>query len=288
MFLVLITQNTQSGSVTEANFWATGYSEARAAYESSLAQHILAETVDDYGDYRFEQRFLGVNFDRGRRIVAEGDKVNFYTNPIAPRGFKHERALNVIKMPVMQGLLGYRRIIVLKQNLEKFQRIHSFDDLKKLRAGQVSYWADVEIYNENKIPLVVSSGFDSLFHMLERGRFDYLPLGIGEAEKIVDAHNALCPDLAIVPEIIIYYPFPVFFQVSDKFPILTKRIEKGLKQAHSDGSLITLLNHHFGKELSDLQNERQRVFVLRNSNIPGNLNLNKPTLIRDRTLIEAP
>ncbi|WP_052692101.1 type 2 periplasmic-binding domain-containing protein [Teredinibacter purpureus] len=274
--------------IQKAQFWATGVSTSRATYESLLAEELLKKTEAEYGPYNFGVNYLQVNYDRGRRVVAEGRVVNFFTNPLPARKLEIDRELSVIHTPVMHGLLGYRVLIVRKDNLEKFKRIENYSDLQKFKAGQVNFWADVPVYEENGLPLVLSSSFESLFFMLSRGRFDYIPLSVGEARQTLEEISTQYDNLVIVPDIVIYYPFPVFFQASKHYPELTVRLRKGMQIAQSDGTLDKLFNHYFHDVLTELNSENIRLFRLTNSNLPAGISVREPELIHTNNIVLAP
>lgn len=288
LFIAVVESSSALEASTKAEFWEPASSRSRAAYETMLAKHILENTRSEFGDYVFNTRVLDVNFDRGRRIVADGKLVNFYTNPLPVNLLEEDGELKVISIPVMQGLLGYRFLIVRKTDLEKFKKIQSFSDLQQFRAGQVNYWADVEIYEENNLPVVLSTSFESLFYMLSRGRFDYIPLSVGEATQTLSDIKSEYGELAIVPSVIIYYPFPVFFQVSKEHPTLVNRLTKGLIQAQKDGSLTKLFNEYFADEIKELAEKEYLLFQLGNSNLPKEFLLGSPMLTKKARVFPAP
>jgi len=272
----------------KAAFWATGLSTSRATYESVLAEILLQRTQVDFGPFDFSVNYLDVNYDRGRRVVAKGQEVNFFTNPLPAKQMAFDRQLNVIPLPVMKGLLGYRVLIVRKTDVKKFKSIQSYSDLQNFRAGQVNYWADVPIYEENALPLVVGTTFDSLFFMLSRGRFDYIPLSAGEAKQTLKELGSEYNDLTIVPDIMIYYPFPVFFQVSDHYPKLSERLTIALELAITDGTLDRLFKSYFTDVLVELNSEKLRVFSLKNSLLAAPHSDTPPILVKAGTIIPSP
>jgi len=274
--------------VTHANFWATGLSTSRAAYESELAKALLEITTPEFGPFELTVNYLQVNYDRGRRLVADGVEVNFFSNPLPARKLEMDAELDVISAPLLKGLLGYRVFIVKTENLQRFAAIKSYEDLQRFKVGQVNYWADVPIYIDNKLPLVEGTSLESLFFMLSRGRFDYIALSIGEAKKTLEEMQYLYRELTIVPDIAIYYPFPVNFQVSKRAPQLSRRLEKGARLAQQKGSMETLFNKHFSSALKELQSEKLRLFILSNAN-----ELNQPStqtvpLTKTKNLIYSP
>jgi hypothetical protein len=101
--------------------------------------------------------------------------------------------------------------------------------------------------------------------MLVNKRFDYLPL------SVIEAGSMLTPQLAIVPDLMLYYPLPTLFYVSASEPALAERLEQGLAMARRDGSLDELVARHFRKEIKQLKSSTTRCLVL------TNLRYRKPT-----------
>lgn len=263
-------------------------STPRATYESLLAEHVLNKTRDAFGPFHMEVNYLQVSYDRGRREVAAGEIVNFFTNPLPVKRLPMDSELNIIPVPVMKGLLGYRVLIVKRKNVDKYRAISRYEDLKKFSAGQVNDWADVAIYQENGLPVVQGTSFESLFYMLSRDRFDYIPLSAGEAEKTLEELKTQYKDLVIVPNLVIYYPFPVFFQVSKNHPQLSRRLSEGVKLASADGTLDRLFKQYFSDVLILLNSPDIRLFELYNPNLPPNYPFVRPVLTSTRKVVSSP
>lgn len=100
--------------------------------------------------------------------------------------------------------------------------------------------------------------------MLANQRFDYLPMSVIEVESALAQH----PQLAVVPELLLYYPLPTVFYVSAHEPRLAERLEAGLAMAKKDGTLDELLTHYFQKELQEVKTSPGRYFVLDNPLLP--------------------
>ena len=60
-------------------------------------------------------------------------------------GAEAERALNVVRIPINRGLIGYRVFIIQKDRQADFDRVRSLADLKALTGGQGLGWIDTEI-----------------------------------------------------------------------------------------------------------------------------------------------
>ncbi|TVZ39110.1 extracellular solute-binding protein, family 3 [Alteromonadaceae bacterium 2753L.S.0a.02] len=271
-----------------AQFWATGLSSVRANYESQLARAALESTAGEYGPFVMEVTYMDVSFERGRRVVAAGDQVNFFTNPLPTKNLESDQGLQIIATPVMHGLLGYRRLIVRKEDLPRFKYLKSFSDLQQLSAGQVKDWADNSVYTENSLPLVESNNFEKLFFMLSRKRFDYIPLSVAETDKMLLEIGDRYGKLAIVPKVILFYPFPVVFQVSKNNPQLVARLEIGLAKLQKNGAMEKLFRDNFKEQLKALESKDTVLFQLKNSNVPSDYSLSDPKLVKTKHRVFSP
>jgi ABC-type amino acid transport substrate-binding protein len=101
--------------------------------------------------------------------------------------------------------------------------------------------------------------------MLVAGRVDYIPLSVIEAENVIARFPRFKDKVAIVPGLLLYYPFPVHFNVSKKTPLLAERLDYGLAVMQRDGSFEALFNQFFEHENNVVQKTDNRVFVLRNA-----------------------
>ena len=89
---------------------------------------------------------------RLRREINRGEVVNVHAGPWRPLETSEdklpERSLRV-NVPIMKDLLGYRRLLIRRDDLARFRNIRQADELKPLVVGQANGWFDVEIYRHN-------------------------------------------------------------------------------------------------------------------------------------------
>lgn len=83
---------------------------------------------------------------RVRREVYMGHRLNVHAGPWrdVAAGDAQERNF-MIGTPILSGLLGYRVLIVRKEDLPKFRAIAGEAQLKQLSAGQGRGWVDTEV-----------------------------------------------------------------------------------------------------------------------------------------------
>jgi len=151
-----------------------------------------------------------------------------------------EKRFDAIHFPIDRGLSGYRLFIIHNSQAEQFSKVRSIEDLKKKVAGQGPGWADVKILSAAGID-VQTSQFESLFAMVDKGRFDFLPLGVEEVHGFLKRYQTLAPNSIVEQRIALHYPFARFFFVQRGNKVLHDAILSGLESAFADGSFQQLL-----------------------------------------------
>jgi hypothetical protein len=227
---------------------------------------------------------------RLRREINRGEVVNVHAGPWRPIEFSEDKLPELslrINIPILRDLLGYRQLLIRREDLKKFNDIALEKDLKKLVAGQGRGWVDVEIYRQNGYRVDDSPNQSTLFNMLANKRFDYVPISIIEAESALAKRSEMAGRLTLAPDIIIYFPLPIIFYVNIHEPKMAERLEKGLRIAKNDGSFDHLFNQFFSKEIQTIQYEKQRHFVLKNSFVPKELMTEKP-LFSNNDVVQTP
>jgi len=185
-----------------------------------------------------------------------------------PTSIEREKELLPVRIPIMKGLLGYRIFLIRKNDQNKFLKIRSLKDLKKFNAGFGHDWADTEILKSNGLPVITAPNYESLFLMLNAGRFDYFPRGVNEAFSEISSRKNNLPDLDIEKRIALYYPFPVYFFVNSSNIELASRLEKGLNIAIEDKSFNQLFDHHFSSFIKSADLKNRKIFKLKNPALP--------------------
>ncbi len=251
----------------------------RVKHETEVIQLALDKSRKKYGDLALEVNFELLSNQRVERAIHDGQMINLTSSPIWMINENQDDQLIVIPIPIARGLLGYRRCIVRKADLPKFSKIDTLADLRELTAGLVNTWTDVNIFEHSGLKWQGAKSIEQLHYMLTRSRFDYLPLGSVEAKESLQ-NSPYRDELAIVPDLVIYYPLPVLVQVSVNRPILAERIEYGLRQAQADGSLDALFDKHYGTVVEELRAQKTRVIVMENPHLPEYIADQGPTILR--------
>lgn len=252
-------------------YWDWGKTPKRDDYQVAALTLALQKTVAGFGPFSVERVVDIMSTSRSRREVHAGRRLNVHAGPWRDLEAEDpsERSI-MMSTPIMGGLLGYRRLIVRRRDLLKFEKISTAAELKKLVAGQGRSWVDVPLLRQNGYPVVDSGNIATLLDMLVNQRFDYLPISVVEADFMMAEHAPLADTLALVPGLMLYYPFPVMFYVSPNQPRLAERMEAGLAAAKRDGSLDALTTQFFRAEIQQVKASAGRCFILDNPIIPKN------------------
>lgn len=193
---------------------------------------------------------------------------------------ERERTLLTVRIPLDRGVQGWRLMLVRAQDLERFARIQSLDQLGRLLAGQMHDWPDTEILRHNGLTVSTASMYEKLFQMLARGRIDYFPRSVMEVEDELQRYGRTL-GLAIAPRLMLRYPTAHYFFVSPRFPQLAEDLRAGLEKAIAERSFQALFAQHFRATLQRLDVQHRQVLRLDNPQLGPETPLQRPELWAD-------
>ncbi|WP_372770881.1 hypothetical protein [Pseudoalteromonas sp.] len=200
-------------------------------YYTTLLKLALEKTKDSYGEAEVvitkemlvQDRFF-------KELNAEGAIDVYWTVTSITR----EQQAIPIRVPLLNGIMGYRVSIILNKRLNEFKQHYNETYLKKMIAGQGHDWPDYNVLTFNDFLVLGTSNYNSIIELLKRRRIDHFPRAINEA--LVELETLKDNELALEPNILLHYPSYIFFFVSKSNPELAKRLEYGLALAIADGS----------------------------------------------------
>lgn len=244
-------------------YWDWGKTPKRDQYQTAALTLALQRTTPTYGPFSVVHVTETMSTSRIRREIHTGRRMNVHAGPWRDLDADDplERAI-MIGTPILSGLLGYRRLIVRREDLPKFKAITTAAQLKQLVAGQGRGWVDNAVLRHNGYQLVDSGNIATLLDMLVSHRFDYLPISVVEADFLMDDHAQLVDTLALAPGLMLYYPLPVVYYVSANEPLLARRLEAGLSMIKRDGTLDALTARYFAREIALVKASAGRCFTL--------------------------
>lgn len=237
--------------------------DARYAYRTALLQLVLEQTAEE-GRCQLSPQFTTVTQERGLALLQEGriDVVSL------PTTLQRERELRAVRFDILRDLLGYRVLLIRKQQQAEFAAVGSLAELRRFRLGFGSHWADLPLLQYNGFQVMATPRYESLFAMLARGRFDAFPRGVNEAWQELAEQQGSFPELMVEPTLAIHYPWPVYFFVRRDNQALADRLHRGLMRAQADGSLQRLFMTHHGQLLQQANLAKRRLFLLSNPGLP--------------------
>ncbi|MDO8343374.1 MAG: hypothetical protein Q7T48_09270 [Cellvibrio sp.] len=265
------TETTAAHAPMVVRYYDRGAKDARHAYKFELIGKILETTRAEYGDYSLARFSDEPSAKRQALLISEGKILNLLW---ASPGTVIARA-DVITIPVdiLKGLLGYRICLINPANFPDSEKQIS---LNQLQIAQGLNWADNEIYKHNDIYPKQAPTFEALFEMLAAKRFECLPLGADEVMYTWRDQKTKFPFLAVEPNLLIYYDYPIYLHVSKQFPVLAQRVELGLKKLQQSGEFDRLFKQHHAADIALLQLQQRKVFCLKSPYLPEKGQCEKP------------
>lgn len=175
---------------------------------------------------------------------------------------EREKNLRAIHIPLVRGLLGFRRMIIRQDMAAKFVQVKNLQDLQRYSACQGLDWPDAEILRASGLRVVQLAGYRNLFHALAGRRCDYLPRGYYETDLELKQILPIHPELMLFEPLVIHYPFPMYFFTGRQNEYLAQWIEAGLEQMIDNGQLLaTITNHPYTSSAFPLTASKNWVWI---------------------------
>ncbi|WP_152625363.1 hypothetical protein [Cellvibrio sp. OA-2007] len=260
-----------AGDITEpvatpmvVRYYDRGLKDARHAYKFELIKRILEVTRPEFGDYRTEPFGEEPSAKRQAMLISEGKILNLLW---ASPGTVIARAdVTSVPVDILRGLLGYRVCLINPANFPDSKKLVS---LNQLQIAQGLNWADNEIYKHNGIYPKQAPSFEGLFDMLAAKRYQCLPLGADEVMYSWRDKKNKYPFLAVEPNILIYYDYPIYLYISKQFPQLAQRVELGLQKLQRSGEFDQLFKQHHAADIAQLHLSQRKIFCLKSPYLPA-------------------
>jgi ABC-type amino acid transport substrate-binding protein len=246
-------------------FYASALTETdkRAEFYWTVLRAALDRTQAEFGPYVLKP---GAAVPDNRHASEMNNPNGQITVAVHDMGFDRESDLVPIRIPVDHGLLGYRILLIRDADQQRFHAIKTVEDLKTVRLGVEFDWQDAQVLTHNGLEIVAGQSYESLFLMLERGRFDAFPRGCTEIGNEFADRTGKIQDLRIEDSLVIYSPLPIYFWFS-RTPeglALAARAEKGLRAMIADGSHDRMVRDYFRPYLKALKFDQRRLIRLDN------------------------
>lgn len=215
-------------------------------FQEGLLALVLDYSESRYGPYQLD--FLDREMSTGRSMLAT-ERGEIHTGFSTGWGLHaSEGRVDLYSYPYLKGLLGLRKVIIRREDEKRFASIRTLAQLAEYSAGQGAGWPDTRVYESYGVRVVSAENYLSLFPMLAKGRFDFLPMSVLEIDGALEAVASQYPDLMIASNLYIFYPIPLYISVSRTRPDISNRIAFGLErlfEGDDNQGLEALLRRQF-------------------------------------------
>ena len=216
--------------------------------------------------YKLEPSQVPMQQTRSLRQLVKGEGLDIAWS-VTTR--TRERELLPIRIPIDRGLIGWRVLLIRKNEQARMESIDSLAALAGLWAGQGHDWPDFDVLRANGLRVLASPTYEGLFAMLQHGRIDYFPRSIAEVGPELERHPRM--DLAIEKHLLLHYPSALYFFVKPGNRPLAEAVTRGLERAIADGSMAALFRQTYGSLAQDLDLRHRKVLELTNPDFPDDV-----------------
>jgi ABC-type amino acid transport substrate-binding protein len=250
--------------------------EFRYQYYQVLLHQALKATEGDYGvvDIQpYQPDGLEITEARGMALLQQKRiQITF-----VPTSRKREESFRAVPIPLDQGLLGLRLLLIKAASQPRFDRLQNETELReKMLGGFNTNWSDYEVYGNNGLKVLPATKYETLFKMLESGRFDYFSRGLIEVWSELENFKGQYPDLQVENRFAFYYNIPVYFFVHKDNEQLAQRIEVGLQRIQASGAFSKLFQAHYGEHIARAKLDKRQIIILQSPQGPQGIPVVKP------------
>lgn len=182
-----------------------------------------------------------------------------------------ERDLRAIRIPLERGLMGFRKFTIHRELAAKLDTITTLRPLQKLVSCQGLDWPDNKVLSKAGFALMTSPVYENLFKQVNARRCDLFPRGLHEGEAELRERQQLYPQLMRYQDIMLHYPFAIYFFTNREHEELASWLEDGLQQMTQSGELLRYMQQHpLTAHVFPLSKHRSsRWFELTNPDLPA-------------------
>lgn len=239
-------------------------STAKFCYE--ILDLALASTHKSPDDFKLE--YVTIDGDEFTRKLMQNEKFTDMIDISFSLARPHwEEQLEVVRVPLLKGYMGYRVSFIREDDIHKFANITTVEQLKSLVLAAGKDWATADIHAKQGFKVLRAETQWVMVKLLMKNRADYVPRGVTEILDEFKRFKRRNKKLAIEPNTLLYIPIPYYFYVNPHKPKLARRLYRGLLNLIEDGTYQKIFVKHFGNFEQKLNLDKRKVFKLENPNI---------------------
>lgn len=210
--------------------------------------------------------------DRSLRTVAVENGIDVFWSVTT---IEREQLLTPMRFPIDKGLFGWRLLLLSPQTAARAQDINSLTSLKKLVFTQGHDWPDTDILRANKLKVLVSNQYQSMFEMLATNRVDTFPRSVLEIwrERAETSHP-----LPVEPTVVLHYPTALYYFFSPRQQQLAQQVELGLELMLKNGEFERMFQQEFAEALALSRLDKRQIIELKNPLLPAATPLHRAEL----------
>lgn len=239
-------------------------------YYLAIIDAALKATEPTYGPYQLVFTQEQLSSERKHDLLVLGDKVNVDRLVGFPTQKGAREGLIRIGVPVLNGFMGYRILLIRAEDQVRFSSIKTLEELSKLPMGFGKGW-EGHVYKHNGFSVAEPLNMTMLLKMLAGKRYFFVPLSVIEIDDHYEIDGKSVENLVPEQTLLIYMPLPVYFYVSPEQPLLADRLTLGLKYLKEKGELDAIFKAHFGERLKRLRLSGRTLITLSNPDDDGSL-----------------
>lgn len=249
-------------------------------YYLALIHAALRATEPTHGSYQLVYTQEPLSSERKHELLVTGEKLNI-DRLVGFPNLQGARA-DLIRVPValLNGYMGYRILLIRKEDQPRFREITTWEELAKLPMGFGKGW-EGHVYKHNGFIVAEPPTMESLLKMLAGKRYFFVPLSAIEIDDHYKIDGAQVDNLVPEQSLLLHVPMPVYFYVSPAYPVLAERMTLGLEQLRANGQMDAIFNAHFGARLQRLGLAERRLIKLDNPDDDGSVSATKHRSVQE-------
>jgi hypothetical protein len=249
--------------------------DIRTGYTYDILNKALAIGVDKFGPYEIEVAGFSIPNHQTLKELTRGEFINV---AMALSTDEWEQNSIPLRIPLRRGIFSYRLLAINKSNSEAFNNINTPEQLKQLTIGLRKSWRTRETFDALGFTISDAYSYDSIFAMLDKNRFDYIPRGIHEIYDEIEIRKASFPNLAVEPRLALHIPAPFYMFVSKTTPQIAERLSWGLEELVKQGILKDTFEQYYGEHIKKADLENRTIIHLGNPVLPSKTPLERKEL----------
>ncbi len=241
-------------------------------YAFQLLQHVLSPQIQSKPYHVVYADLEHISEERRTRLLADGENVDVMALTVSEARLQE---LQAIQIPLLYGLTGLRILLTTAESQSTLSSVNSLESLRKLNGVFVYGWADSDVFKANHLNVYLAVDRDQATAVLANQRAHYFPRAASEIYDNFNLYQTEFTNLAIEPEVALYYPMPLYYFVARQNAELAKDIQTGLQTLIQSGEMRALFEQSYGAVLQQLAISHRTIIELDNPFLPDNIALPK-------------